>query len=1633
MRKSTRRRSRRLCAVMSLAAISACGTLSKATTYNWTGNGADPNFSDQNNWDVGSGYPGSNAGTGDIAVFGSSVTSNQPSLDINDSIGELIFQSISGGWILGTTSSGSSGNVLTLNGASNGFGIDATAQTSGLTDIQANLAVGAAQTWAVGTGGTLEIDGFVSGSSALTVGSSGATGTIVLTTLSNAFTGAVTIASGTTLQLGGGTVIPGDGMLGGPIALTDSTSVLTFNETAAETYTGLLSGPAGSTLNNNGTGALTFTALSTGFLGTTNLASGATLQLGSGSSGNDGMLGGPIALASSSSVLTFDEFAAETYGGLLIGPSGSTLNQNGPGAVTLISLSTGFLGTIKIAAGATFQLGNGNSGSDGLVGGPIAITTSGILTFDEHSAESYGGSITSTSSAATLNDNGGGAVTLTALNTGFTGTTKIATGATLQLGNGSSGSDGNLGGPISITTTGILNFDEYSTETYSGLITSSSSASTVNDKGAGTVILTASSTGFTGTANISGGATLQLGNGTTAGNFAGAATIALASGTSPLSTLTLDEPTNTIISSVITGPSGSIVNDNGPTGGATVLIENLNPNFAGTVKVQAKQTLQLGNATSSTADGLFGSSTKIPTIALQASTSVLTFDEDSGRTFYGAISGPASSTINISGPTAGVITTLANLNPSFVGTVNVSGADGLQLGTNASSSTDGNFGAATVNVSATSSSSTNLYINNAGNETLPFTINATSYSGSYVVYINFNGSGTEKMSGTVNLLGSNDYLIFNGGPVNVTGSVNASTNDNSEYFYDRTNSAITLSNASNPFEYAPKFYMQAINGATAFTNENVTLASGATLTGSSFAVISNDNNNAASPYTSSQLPPPVVFNDNGTITTPTLYVNYNSASTTAAIGQTTLNISGTSSKPASVVGNIYTGYNTDTLNSATSTINIGAYGSNTSTTSPVKEQFSLDLGSYAYITVGGTNAAISALPASGGTGLFYLGDAGDAFMEIGNGGTVTVNDGSAATNSYATGGYGLVVAEANSGATAVVNVYTGGTLNYTPSNTGDNNFFIGTTSGQTGVINVIGGKVNNQGNNSPITIGGTTGVNGQLNIDSDSSGNAGLVIASYIRSTTNNTTSFLNFNGGELEYSDVANGPQSTFINSALSGYVYVFANGATIGTNASANAGPTVTIPVALQAPSGKGVTSITVTNSSTDTGYTAPPLVQITGGGGKDAAAYATINASGQITAVIVTSPGFGYTSAPTVTFIDGGAPINGNGAAYTFTAATATATIGTDATTGGLTKVDSGTLILSASNTYGGPTQINQGTLQFTGASNSTNAVTVLTTSSGNAANLYVSNANNNNNIASAATILVGDIPAATGQTVGSFTIGNTAANGFILNPTAVSSSAGQTLGGFGIVTGSSSLGLTIGNQTVVAPGTGSGQAVQSLTATPGSYTTTGTNTALFNTGNKGNATGTATGALTIGNQTGTITTFAGGGTYYWKLNMNTGGSGVTTTPGMVPIGGGDVSGANWDALILDGLNVTATPTNAFTIQAVGFTPSGTASNPVTIGTSNDPYYSWTIARVGGTNGNPPDLSGILANLSLNTSGLPAPAPGYSYYLTTQQDPQIASDSDIVMNYSPVPEPSSALLLASAAGLLIRRRRRSTIAAT
>ncbi|WP_068398384.1 DUF2589 domain-containing protein [Kribbia dieselivorans] len=74
--------------------------------------------------------------------------------------------------------------------------------------------------------------------------------------------------------------------------------------------------------------------------------------------------------------------------------------------------------------------------------------------------------------------------------------------------------------------------------------------------------------------------------------------------------------------------------------------------------------------------------------------------------------------------------------------------------------------------------------------------------------------------------------------------------------------------------------------------------------------------------------------------------------------------------------------------------------------------------------------------------------------------------------------------------------------------------------------------------------------------------------------------------------------------------------------------------------------VTGITVTDGGS--GYTSPPAVTISGGGGSGMTATAALGAGGAVTSISITNAGAGYTSAPSISV--GAAPAGGDNATAT-----------------------------------------------------------------------------------------------------------------------------------------------------------------------------------------------------------------------------------------------------------------------------------------------------------------------------------------------------------------------------------------------
>jgi fibronectin-binding autotransporter adhesin len=296
---------------------------------------------------------------------------------------------------------------------------------------------------------------------------------------------------------------------------------------------------------------------------------------------------------------------------------------------------------------------------------------------------------------------------------------------------------------------------------------------------------------------------------------------------------------------------------------------------------------------------------------------------------------------------------------------------------------------------------------------------------------------------------------------------------------------------------------------------------------------------------------------------------------------------------------------------------------------------------------------------------FQIGAGGRGILDVRGTGIVNTNNGGAGFPVVGRfpGSYGLL----NVSGTGAFNVNSTGQL-----------LIIGEQG--TGVVNVSDGAsliaLSNPGGAG--TGGGTGGIRlahtttgrGILNL------NGGVVQATGIAESNATGQSYLYLNGGTLR----AGASNATFLQ-GLDNAV-VGAGGAIFDTN-----GNNITIAQSLNAPSGSGLSSVTVSGGS---GYLGQPIVDIVGDG-VGATAVANVDpVTGQLTGITITNPGINYTSA-TVTLLGGSPTTPATVDAVAFAA---------NPLTGGLVKNGAGTLILSGNNTYQGITTVNGGTLTVSG---------------------------------------------------------------------------------------------------------------------------------------------------------------------------------------------------------------------------------------------------------------------------------------------------------------------------------------------
>ena len=182
-----------------------------------------------------------------------------------------------------------------------------------------------------------------------------------------------------------------------------------------------------------------------------------------------------------------------------------TVAQSGTGTTTLTGANT-YTGSTILNSGV-FQLGINVSGSDGVLSNSSNVQNNAVFVYDYAGSQSYGGVI---SGAGAVTVEGSGTVALTGANTD-SGTTNVTSIATLQLGNGTSGHDGLLGG--NLQNNGVTTYDYAGSQSYAGSI---SGTGTINLIGTGTAA-------FSGASSTSGNVFVYDGD-LRANNAAGSAT-----------------------------------------------------------------------------------------------------------------------------------------------------------------------------------------------------------------------------------------------------------------------------------------------------------------------------------------------------------------------------------------------------------------------------------------------------------------------------------------------------------------------------------------------------------------------------------------------------------------------------------------------------------------------------------------------------------------------------------------------------------------------------------------------------------------------------------------------------------------------------------------------------------------------------------------------------------------------------------------------------------------------------------------------------------------------------------------------------------------------------------------------------
>jgi len=352
-----------------------------------------------------------------------------------------------------------------------------------------------------------------------------------------------------------------------------------------------------------------------------------------------------------------------------------------------------------------------------------------------------------------------------------------------------------------------------------------------------------------------------------------------------------------------------------------------------------------------------------------------------------------------------------------------------------------------------------------------------------------------------------------------------------------------------------------------------------------------------------------------------------------------------------------------------------------------------------WLAIGNNTTGVGAFYHTGGS-LFVNGEM-DAGVSSNNtygfyqmsGGTMTNNSwvqaGRAGLGLIYQNGGSIIVTNTSYGFVAANNIggNTTGVFYFVSGYAQANRMGVGWNGSSRGEVTIAGDSVVNIGSTG-VLLNNTGTALGILNL------NGGTLLAPKIYKNVSGGTAIVNFNGGLWQAT--ANG---TIMGTGAGGAgavtaAYVYDGGAFLDSSNF-----TVTVAQNLLAPSGNGVINLNWSGSLT--GYVGAPYVAISGDGSNATAIALFDYTTGTVTGLVVTSPGEGYTTAPTVRLV------GGNGNAANSTNLGVIADIGAN-TSGGLTKLGSGTLVLTGTNTYTGPTTITGGTLTLGASAIMTNTV-------------------------------------------------------------------------------------------------------------------------------------------------------------------------------------------------------------------------------------------------------------------------------------------------------------------------------------